>query len=596
MPSPTEASDIRRFHLHDRIGSGGFGDVYRATLISKGGVERPVAIKVLHKDLAPNSQALERLRDEGKMLGMLQHPAIVKVIDLVELDKRAALVTEYVEGTDLGMCFKHGPMPHRALMEVASHVASALDAAWNTRGSGGKSLNLIHRDVKPENIRIGKHGDVKLLDFGIAKAGGFNREARTEHGDVIGSYRYMAPERLNKKHGDSPEGDVYSIGAVVFEGLAGKRLFKGGDLRAQVALAGDDGMHDAFMRKRIDALSPSPTLRALLLAVLAYDPRLRPSSAKMAALCDDLADAQPGANLRQWCRRWEWPPEDHAPGPLTGRTIVEAAVPAMPSEKRSNITLMVFDEEPTLEMRKPPNLPETPMPARRSPEPPAPGPDPGPTKPMRGTLHGLLEPGMEISGKRIATEPPVERSKLGAQTPSEGGGRFEVMLGLATLGVVGVLGAAGVGVLGAMAWFSLNREAPAVAPSAPVEVAAPVQVEPVPEPAPVEVEEPEVVEAAPPAPEPAGAAEPAEVVEPVVATPAGGSLLVNSKVPVQLRKGEERFLDGAVPSGAYQVYANWGEGFEVVQPEPVVVLDGTQVSVRCNSLKRECEVSVAEAE
>ena len=122
---PASRDDVRHFPVHTCLGAGGFGEVYKATMTSAGGVRHEVAIKVLHDGLDPRSQAVQRLRDEGKLLGVLRHPAILKVHDLVLLAGRVSLVTEYIEGGDLDQCFEKGTMPLRALMDVIGQVAAA---------------------------------------------------------------------------------------------------------------------------------------------------------------------------------------------------------------------------------------------------------------------------------------------------------------------------------------------------------------------------------------------------------------------------------------------------------------------------------------
>ena len=132
------APEKRQFHIQSCLGRGGFGEVYRATMISAGGVRSDVAVKVLHKDLDPRSQSVERLRDEARLLGILNHPNILKVSDLVLLQDRVALVTEYVEGADLDQCIEtqDDPIPLRPLLEALGRVAEALYAAH--------TLSLIH--------------------------------------------------------------------------------------------------------------------------------------------------------------------------------------------------------------------------------------------------------------------------------------------------------------------------------------------------------------------------------------------------------------------------------------------------------------------
>ncbi|MBN2800628.1 MAG: serine/threonine protein kinase, partial [Deltaproteobacteria bacterium] len=182
--------DTRTFHFHTCLGAGGFGEVYRADMTTTGGLTQVVAVKMLRSGLAPASQSVERLRDEGRMLARLQHPVVLGVHDMTVMEGRVALVTEYVEGQDLDACFTgEAPLPSRALLQVIGQVADALYSAW-------EALCLVHRDIKPSNIRLGTHGQVKLLDFGIARSEQGDREAHTATNMMVGSLPYMAPERF----------------------------------------------------------------------------------------------------------------------------------------------------------------------------------------------------------------------------------------------------------------------------------------------------------------------------------------------------------------------------------------------------------------
>ena len=299
--------DVRQFHIHSCLGSGGFGEVYRATMTSAGGVSHEVAVKVLHDGLDPRSQAVQRLRDEGKLLALLRHPSILSVHDLVILSGRVALVTEYVEGGDLDTCFAQGGMSIRALIDAVGRVAAALDAAWNTAGPEGKPLHLVHRDVKPANIRIGKHGEVKLLDFGIATAAGVKREAQTQAKALIGSYLYMSPERLDRSDSKNPAGDVYALGAVLYEGVTDTRIFGDIELKEQYKLSWEAEDHDAFVKNRVDAVEGlDPQIAALILEMMQHDETARPAPADLARRCDRMADEMSGTSLRQ--RRSSTPP------------------------------------------------------------------------------------------------------------------------------------------------------------------------------------------------------------------------------------------------------------------------------------------------
>ncbi|MEM6931565.1 MAG: protein kinase, partial [Myxococcota bacterium] len=160
----------RRFRLHGLLGRGGHGEVYRATMWRDGGVQSEVAVKILSSELEPGSDPVQRLEDEGRLLAALDHPVILKVFDLIVLDGRVALVSEYVEGHDLHDAIHDDNLPLRCLVEAVGKVADALHVAWSIGGTDGRPMRLIHRDIKPQNIRLGIHGQVKLLDFGISQA------------------------------------------------------------------------------------------------------------------------------------------------------------------------------------------------------------------------------------------------------------------------------------------------------------------------------------------------------------------------------------------------------------------------------------------
>ena len=136
----------RRYRLRQSLGRGSFGEVWLAGMES-GAVHTEVAVKLLREGLDPGDQGLARLRDEGRILGLLNHPVILKVHDLLVLDGRIALVTEYVDGADLATCFADGGMPARAVVEVVARVADALGVAWAAPSPTGGILALVHRVV-----------------------------------------------------------------------------------------------------------------------------------------------------------------------------------------------------------------------------------------------------------------------------------------------------------------------------------------------------------------------------------------------------------------------------------------------------------------
>jgi serine/threonine-protein kinase len=197
----------------EAVGRGGFGTVYRAELMGPSGFRKQVALKVLNPDLPEAIGVAERLRDEARLLGMLRHRAIVQVDGLHLLNGRWTVVMEFVEGVDLKQLLAEvGPLSPGLALEIVQEVANALHYAYElsadhsvsvraTRAADGSlsvsgGLRLLHRDIKPGNIQLTAAGEVKVLDFGVARADFADREAQTQS-IYFGSLNYMAPERLD---------------------------------------------------------------------------------------------------------------------------------------------------------------------------------------------------------------------------------------------------------------------------------------------------------------------------------------------------------------------------------------------------------------
>ena len=328
--------DGARIEIRACLGRGGFGEVYRATMTRAGGVQAEVAVKVLRKDIDPGSEAVKRLRDEGRLLGALRHPAILHVHDLALLDGRVALITEYVDGHDLDVCIaSEPPIPLRALLAVVGEVASALDAAWSTPSSTGKPIQLVHRDIKPSNIRIGKHGEVKLLDFGIARAANVLREAETANDAMMGSFLYMAPERFQDDRPD-PASDVYSLGCVLFEGIHRERFFQGASLKTVYATVTRRSRHTAHVEQRLRALDPSvpDDVVVLIRDLLGGDEMIRPAASEAAARLEELEERTLGLTLKRWARGRDWAPARPVVGSLDGRQLVIEPFPVTGAVRR----------------------------------------------------------------------------------------------------------------------------------------------------------------------------------------------------------------------------------------------------------------------
>src|SRR5262249_14768184 len=170
-----------------------FGQVYRARLEGPGGFQKDVAIKILQDDVTASD--LGRFRDEARVLGLIRDRAMVAVDQPIRLDGRWALVMEYVDGASINRLLARHPFPPRVALEIVQEIARALHKVYAQSGPDGRPLCLIHRDLKPANVQITPDGDVKLLDFGVARARFEARETRTSNsiGGAVGS---IAPPRL----------------------------------------------------------------------------------------------------------------------------------------------------------------------------------------------------------------------------------------------------------------------------------------------------------------------------------------------------------------------------------------------------------------
>jgi serine/threonine-protein kinase len=210
-----------RYRLEARIGAGGMSTVYRATDQT---LERQVAVKLMNREVAGDSDLLERFRREARAVAQLSHPHIVGVIDAGEDDKRPYIVFEYVEGETLKERIRRlGRLPVSEAVAYAIEIARALGAAH--------ARHIVHRDVKPQNVLIDEEGSAKVTDFGIART--MEEDGLTSDGRVIGTTDYVSPEQALGRP-VTGQSDLYSLGIVLYEMLTGEVPFKG---ESQVAVA-----------------------------------------------------------------------------------------------------------------------------------------------------------------------------------------------------------------------------------------------------------------------------------------------------------------------------------------------------------------------
>src|ERR671933_957657 len=210
-----------RYRLDARWGAGGMATVYRAFDAT---LERPVAVKLMHREIPSDSAELERFRREARAVARLSHPHIVQVIDAGEDEGRPYIVFEYVEGETLKERIRRmGRLPIDEALAYAIEIARALGCAH--------SHHIVHRDVKPQNVLIDSEGSAKVTDFGIART--LDQEGLTADGRVLGTTDYVSPEQA-LGHAVTGQSDLYSLGIVLFEMLTGDVPFKGEN---QVAVA-----------------------------------------------------------------------------------------------------------------------------------------------------------------------------------------------------------------------------------------------------------------------------------------------------------------------------------------------------------------------
>ena len=226
---------LGRYVLGTLLGSGGAASVYMARLDGPHGFDRVVAIKLVHEHLMTDRDFVAGFLDEANLACRLQHPNIVHCYELCQDEQYLYLAMEYLQGQPLSRLYQRAqewrqPLQCSLVAWIGARAAEALGYAHDLRDDAGRPLGIIHRDVSPDNLFITYDGQVKLLDFGIAKAAG--RRSQTNLGQLKGKFRYMAPEYAMGLDFDHTL-DLFALGATLYEAALGVPAF-GGD--EQVAL------------------------------------------------------------------------------------------------------------------------------------------------------------------------------------------------------------------------------------------------------------------------------------------------------------------------------------------------------------------------
>jgi hypothetical protein len=294
--------EMRHYTILGLIGRGGQGNVYHARLQDAGGFRKDVAIKLLKEGL--DEESIQRFRDEARILGLVRDRAIVSVDPPIRLGGRWALVMELADGLSTHLALvRGGPLPVTVSLEVTAEVARVLDKLYRSRGLDGQALHLLHRDIKPANIQITHEGEVKLLDFGVARADFEERETRTvQH--IGGTFGFIAPERLRGVN--SPACDIFSLGVTLRVLLTGEKPATMGP--ATMAALTPDLYHGIALAEQMRH----------------EDPQKRPTAQEVERRARELRAGMKGPSLQDWARdvmpRLQRPMED----PLVGTVLTES--------------------------------------------------------------------------------------------------------------------------------------------------------------------------------------------------------------------------------------------------------------------------------
>jgi serine/threonine protein kinase len=278
-----------KYQILDRIAFGGMAELYRARIQGDEGFQKWVALKKMHAHFSVQPEVVEAFIEEAKLAAFLQHPNIVQIYDFGCMDDAYFIVMEYLQGKDLrtlttALADRRRPLGLENSLAIAACICSGLEYAHRLTDIGGRPLQIVHRDISPQNIFVTYAGQVKILDFGIAKA--TDRGATTEAGVLKGKVAYMSPEQAQGKPIDH-RSDIFAVGIILYELLTGQRLYQGNTMeilrRAQDA---------DFVPPEEYLTNPSAELQAVFRHLLAARPeeRFADCAAVLAALEECLGD------------------------------------------------------------------------------------------------------------------------------------------------------------------------------------------------------------------------------------------------------------------------------------------------------------------
>ena len=337
---------LERYKLVARLGQGGMAEVYLAAWEVAPFVHRPVVIKRLHQHFNEDPRLVQMFLDEARLLCLLEHPHVVKTLEAGVIDGRCCIAMEYLEGQPLHRvlrrAYEHGGLAPQLAVSMAICVLDGLHYSHETTDAHGQPLEIVHRDVSPQNVFVTNDGQVKVLDFGIAKAK--TQEGRTATGIVKGKVGYIAPEQAAAEAVDR-RADVWSTGVLLWEALVGARLFKAETDAATLGLT-LRGEVPSIRSRRPDL---PEALDSVLARALQRNPALRYQSA--AAMRKDLEnwlaraghtrEAEPIADLMQTLFTHEITEQQRLVSVLMARSDCTPPAPASNRAPSSTSALIV---------------------------------------------------------------------------------------------------------------------------------------------------------------------------------------------------------------------------------------------------------------
>ena len=224
-----QPTQFGKYQLLDKIATGGMAELFRAKLTGAQGFEKLIAIKKILPNLSEEENLVTSFIDEAKLAALLHHENIVQIYDFGNMDNEYFIAMEFLFGKDLRTIRKTAkqrdlPLGMENILYIVSRICAGLDYSHNLKDLQGQPLNIIHRDINPQNILVTYEGQVKIIDYGIAKAASQNNKTRENL--IKGKLAYMSPEQANGQTIDH-RSDIFSTGIILYELLAVRRMFEG---------------------------------------------------------------------------------------------------------------------------------------------------------------------------------------------------------------------------------------------------------------------------------------------------------------------------------------------------------------------------------